>query len=98
MEQTIKINPSGSMTLPKHLKILGIFAGEKEVRLQSKGSQVVMFSAQKTVETAPKLSPQEAVKNAQAIVRQYIPAGRSLADELIAERRCNSRDKSCCYH
>ncbi|KHD05594.1 hypothetical protein PN36_07050 [Candidatus Thiomargarita nelsonii] len=88
MEQTIKINPSGSLTLPKeYLKILGIFAGEKEVRLQSKGSQVVMFSAQKTVETAPKLSPQEAVKNAQAIVRQYIPAGRSLADELIAERR-----------
>jgi antitoxin PrlF len=29
----------------------------------------------------------EAVRRAQAAVRAYIPAGRSLADELIAERR-----------
>ena len=28
-----------------------------------------------------------AIQHAQALVRQYIPAGRSLADELIAERR-----------
>lgn len=88
MEQTIKIDPSGSLTLPnEYLKILGIFTSKKEVRLQSKGSQVVMFSAPKTAENAPKLSPEKAVKNAQAIVRQYIPAKRSLADELIAERR-----------
>jgi len=89
MEQTIKIDPSGNLTLPnEYLKILGIFTrSKKEVRLQSKGSQVVMFPAPKTEENAPKLSPEKAVKNAQAIVRQYIPAKRSLADELIAQRR-----------
>jgi len=29
----------------------------------------------------------EAVKQAQALVRQYVPAERSLVDELLAERR-----------
>jgi len=85
MEQTIAIDPNGNLTLPsEYLKILGIFAGGK-VTLQSKGSQVII--SPDSVTTTPKLSPPEAVKNAQAIVRQYVPAERSLADELIAERR-----------
>lgn len=29
----------------------------------------------------------EAIRRAQAIVRKYVPPGRSLSDELIAERR-----------
>jgi AbrB family looped-hinge helix DNA binding protein len=33
------------------------------------------------------LTQTEAVKQAQALVRQYIPAERSLVDELLAERR-----------
>jgi len=87
MEQTITIDKNGSLTLPKeYLKILGIFAGGK-VTLQSTGSQIVISSQLENVTTVPKLSPQEAVKNAQAIVRQYVPAERSLVDELIAERR-----------
>jgi len=85
MEQTVTIDANGSLTLPKeYLKILGI--GGK-VTLQSTGSQIVIFSQPENVTMVPKLSPQEAVKNAQAIVRQYVPAERSLADELIAERR-----------
>ena len=32
-------------------------------------------------------SLKEAVARAQALVRRYIPEGRNLADELIAERR-----------
>lgn len=32
-------------------------------------------------------TPLEAVRRAQAAVRAHVPAGRSLADELIAERR-----------
>jgi AbrB family looped-hinge helix DNA binding protein len=33
------------------------------------------------------LTQTEAVKQAQALVRQYVPAERSLVDELLAERR-----------
>lgn len=33
------------------------------------------------------LTPREAVRRAQALVRSYIPAGRRLSDELIQERR-----------
>ena len=87
MGQTITIDKNGSLTLPKeYFKILGIFAGGK-VTPQSTGSQIVISSQLENVTTVPKLSPQEAVKNAQAIVRQYVPAERSLVDELIAERR-----------
>lgn len=33
------------------------------------------------------LTPHEALRRAQMLVRRHVPAGRSLADELIAERR-----------
>ena len=33
------------------------------------------------------ITRRQAVKEAQELVRQYIPEGRSLVDELIAERR-----------
>lgn len=33
------------------------------------------------------LTPRQAVKQAQAIVRRYIPAADRLADELIEDRR-----------
>jgi AbrB family looped-hinge helix DNA binding protein len=36
---------------------------------------------------------QQAVRRAQAIVRKYIPEGRSLSDELIAERRAESANE-----
>ncbi|MDM8559584.1 hypothetical protein [Candidatus Parabeggiatoa sp. HSG14] len=87
MEQTVTIDKNGNLTLPKeYLKILGIFS-EGKVTLQSTGSQIVISSPLENVTTIPQLSPQEAVKNAQAIVQQYVPAERSLVDELIAERR-----------
>jgi vacuolar-type H+-ATPase subunit H len=35
----------------------------------------------------PKPGSPEAIKEAQRIIRQFIPEGVSLADELIAERR-----------
>ena len=37
------------------------------------------------------MSVRESIRRAQEIVRQYVPRGRSLADELIAERRCEAR-------
>jgi AbrB family looped-hinge helix DNA binding protein len=33
------------------------------------------------------LTPQQAVRQAQELVRRYVPAGRSLARELLEERR-----------
>ena len=33
------------------------------------------------------LTSQRAIKNAQGMIRQYLPKNRSLTDELIAERR-----------
>lgn len=36
-------------------------------------------------------TPELALRRAQALVRQFIPANRSLADELIAERRREAR-------
>jgi|1185.fasta_scaffold2086844_2 hypothetical protein len=35
-------------------------------------------------------SSQAAIRRAQALVRSYIPEGRSLADELVAERKGES--------
>jgi hypothetical protein len=39
------------------------------------------------------LTPQEAIRRAQAIVRSYIPGDESLSDDLIAERRREARDE-----
>ncbi len=33
------------------------------------------------------LTPRQAIKRAQELVRRYVPKGHRLADELIAERR-----------
>jgi bifunctional DNA-binding transcriptional regulator/antitoxin component of YhaV-PrlF toxin-antitoxin module len=33
------------------------------------------------------LTPHQAIKEAQALVRRHVPAGTRLADELIAERQ-----------
>jgi len=33
------------------------------------------------------LTPRQAIKRAQDLVRRYVPQGRSLSQELIAERR-----------
>ena len=38
-------------------------------------------------------TPRQAVRRAQALVRRYVPLGRSLAGELIRERRKESIDE-----
>jgi hypothetical protein len=44
--------------------------------------------------TTRALTVREAIRRAQAIVRSYIPqGGRRLSDELIEERRKESRDE-----
>ena len=44
-------------------------------------------SREKNQHLRPKPGSPEAIKEAQKIVREFIPAGVSLADELIQERR-----------
>ncbi len=38
------------------------------------------------------ITPDQALKRAQELLRRYIPEGRSLADELIAERRLEAKN------
>ena len=42
------------------------------------------------VDADPNRALAQAIRRAQALVRRYVPAGRSLVDELIAERRAES--------
>jgi len=75
MEQRVKIDQHGSMTLPNdYIKILGLEAGD-EVTVQLKGNQLVI------------VSPHDPVKIVQTIVQRYAPRKHSVVDELIAERR-----------
>jgi bifunctional DNA-binding transcriptional regulator/antitoxin component of YhaV-PrlF toxin-antitoxin module len=85
MEHIVKIEPNGVLTIPEEYRqILGIATGD-EVALRMKDHQLIVSLPQQA--TKPALVGEEAVRYAQAMVRQYIPAGRSLVDELIAERR-----------
>jgi hypothetical protein len=37
-------------------------------------------------------TPRQAIEHAQELLRPYLPQGRSLSDELIAERRLEAED------
>jgi hypothetical protein len=54
---------------------------------------VGQYKAVLVIEDQPIQHPQTSLENAQAIFRQYIPADRYLAEELIRERR--EQPKSC---
>jgi AbrB family looped-hinge helix DNA binding protein len=58
----------------EYRKALGLNPGDEVVLLLEEGGIRI-------------LTPREAARRAQAVVRGYSPAGRRLADELIAERR-----------
>ncbi len=73
-----KVTEGGRIVIPaEYRKASGIQIGE-DVILCLEGEEVRLFT------------PREAVRRAQEIVRQYIPEGRSLSDELIAERRAEA--------
>lgn len=70
-----KLGDGGRLVIPaKYRKALDLKPGDEIVMLLEKNEIRVMGS-------------QQAIKQAQAIVRRYIPEGRSLSDELIQERR-----------
>jgi AbrB family looped-hinge helix DNA binding protein len=70
-----KIGEGGRVVIPAEFRrSLGIETGDQVVLVLEEGSVRM-------------LTPREAVRRAQALVRAYVPKGRSLSDELIAERR-----------
>lgn len=75
--QTIKtkISEGGRVVIPsEYRKQLGLEVGD-EVMIGLVNGELRIF----TLDVA--------IKRAQEIVRRYVPQGRSLSDELIAERR-----------
>jgi AbrB family looped-hinge helix DNA binding protein len=74
-----KIAAGGRVVLPaEYRRALGLREGD-EVILRLTDGEVRI------------LSPRQAIQRAQELVDRYVPSGRSLADELIAERRQEAR-------
>ncbi len=76
IESRIKISGGGRVVIPAdYRKVLGIEEGDEMIiRLGDDG-------------TLHLLTIQQSIKHAQELVRRYVPKERSLANELIAERR-----------
>ena len=75
MEVLTKITDGGRVVVPSAFrKALGLSPGDA-VLMVLEGEEVRL------------LTPGRAIRRAQEIVRQYVREGRSLADELIEERR-----------
>lgn len=69
------IREDGRLVIPaKYRKALGLKAGD----------EVVLVLEEDEIRV---VSTRQAIARAQAVVRHYIPEGRSLAQELIRERR-----------
>ena len=70
-----KVAEGGRIVIPaEYRQAMGLHIGD-EVILQLEGEELCI------------LSINQAIKRAQELVSRYIPQDRSLADELIAERR-----------
>jgi AbrB family looped-hinge helix DNA binding protein len=70
-----KIGQSGRIVIPgEYRRRLGLRSGDEIImHLDDEGLHLY--------------TPAQAVARAQALVRRYVPEGRSLSDELISERR-----------
>jgi AbrB family looped-hinge helix DNA binding protein len=70
-----KLGQSGRIVIPtEYRRRLGLEAGDELImRLDEEGLHLY--------------TPAQAVAKAQALVRRYVPEGRSLSGELISERR-----------
>ena len=74
-----KIAEGGRVVIPAEFrKSLGLEVGDEVILALEEGA--VRLSTQ-----------QEAIRRAQALVRSKVPVGRSLSEELIEERRRESR-------
>lgn len=76
-----KIAEGGRIVIPaQYRKALGVRVGDVVI-LQLDDGEVHI------------LTLQQAIRRAQETVRRYVPPGRSLSDELIAERRAEAQDE-----
>jgi AbrB family looped-hinge helix DNA binding protein len=74
-----RIGPGGRIVIPAaYRKAMGVGPGD-EVLLSLDSGQLRI------------LSPREALRRAQSIVRRHVAAGRRLSDELIKERRAEAK-------
>ena len=76
MEQVaIKIGSGGRFVIPGEVRsALGIRVGDTLILVLEPDGLLL-------------LTPDQAIRRAQALVRQYVPEGRSLSDELVTERK-----------
>jgi bifunctional DNA-binding transcriptional regulator/antitoxin component of YhaV-PrlF toxin-antitoxin module len=80
MSRTVaKLGEGGRLVIPvEYRKALGVETGD-ELVLALEDDTLRVFT------------PREGIRRAQALVRSYIPEGRRLSEELIQERRKESR-------
>ena len=75
IEYKTKIGEGGRVVIPAQCrKTLGLEIGDEVILLLEDGELRL-------------LTTQQIIERAQAIVRRYVPKGRSLSDELIKARR-----------
>lgn len=74
----VKVGPGGRIVIPAQLREkLGVKPGDT-VWLEEDNEQVRISSVRQTI------------RKAQELVRQYVPEGVSLVDDLLAERRAEA--------
>jgi AbrB family looped-hinge helix DNA binding protein len=74
-----RLGPGGRIVIPAaYRKAMGVTEGD-DLTLILEGEEVRV------------LTPREAVRRAQALVRRYVPRGKNLSDELIRDRRREGR-------
>jgi len=80
-EIELKVNENGRVVIPAQFrKTLGIQVGDSVIaRVEDDELRITTVKGR--------------IRRAQRLVRQYIKPGRSLADELIAERRREARNE-----
>jgi len=80
-ETRMRVNENGRLVIPASFrKALGIKAGD-EVVLRIEGEELRISTLK------------HRIQRAQRLVRKHVKAGRSLVDELIAERRQAARNE-----
>ncbi|MEO8972232.1 MAG: AbrB/MazE/SpoVT family DNA-binding domain-containing protein [Ktedonobacteraceae bacterium] len=73
-----RLTEGGRVVIPvEYRQALGLQVGD-ELIMRLEDGEVRIFT------------PRQAVKHAQELIRHYIPQGRILSDELLAERRLES--------
>ena len=73
-----RLAEGGRVVIPvEYRQALGLQVGD-ELIMRLENGEVRIFT------------PRQAVKHAQELIRNYIPQGRILSDELLAERRLES--------